>query len=89
MSEPRLLQNRDEIQGNTSKDNSTALVNNRENSIRISNKITPTKSTSHITETAEMEELNSNPAKDITEETTTESFYNTFGEKIRMLQLKL
>ena len=40
MSEPRLLQNRDEIQGNTSKDNSKALVNNRENSIRISNKIT-------------------------------------------------
>ena len=26
-----------------------------------------------------MEELNSTPAKNITEETTAESFYNTFG----------
>ena len=28
-----------------------------------------------------MEELNSTPAKDITEETTAESFYNTFDKK--------
>ena len=57
------------------------LVNNRENSIKISKTEHLTKSTNHRTEATEMEELNSTPAKDITEETTAESFYNTFDKK--------
>ena len=75
------LQNRIEIQGNTSKGTSMALVNNHENGIRITTTEHPTKSTNHKTETTEMEELKSTPAKDITEETTAESFYNTFDKK--------
>ena len=75
------LQNRIKIQGNTSTDTSMALVNNRENSIKISTTKHLTKSTNHKTEVTEVEEVNSTPAKDITEETTAESFYNTFDKK--------
>ena len=75
------LQNRTKIQGNTLKDTSMTLVNNRENSIRISTTEHPTKCTNHKTETTEMEELNSTPSKDVTEETAAESFYNTFDKK--------
>ena len=57
------------------------LVNNLENSIKISKTEHLTKSTNHWTEATEMEELKSTPAKDITEETTAESFYNTFDKK--------
>ena len=58
-----------------------ALVNNRENSIRISTIEHPTKSTNHKTETTGMEELNYTLAKEITEQKTPESFYNTFDKK--------
>ena len=44
------LQNRIEIQVNTSKDTGMALVNNRENSIKISTTEHLTKSTNHKTE---------------------------------------
>ena len=85
------LQNHIEIQGNTSKDTSMALANNHKNSIKISTIEHLTKSTNHNAEATEMEELNSTLTKDITNETTSESFYNTlrFLKKIRMLQLKL
>ena len=83
------LQNLIEIQGNTLKDTSMALANNRKNSIIISTTEHLTKCTKHKTEATEMTELNSTPAKDITDETTAESFDNTFLRKIRMLQLKL
>ena len=56
-----------------------ALVNNCENSIRISTIKHSTKSTNHKAEAREMEELNSTPAKYITKEQTIESYYNTFG----------
>ena len=75
------LQNRIEIQGNTSKDTSMELVNNRENSNKISTTEHLTKSTNHKTEATEIEELNSTPAKNITEETIAESFYNAFDKK--------
>ena len=39
------------------------------------------KSPNHKIEATEMENLNSNPPKDITEETTAESVYNTFEKK--------
>ena len=58
-----------------------ASVNNRENSSKVSTTEHVTKSTSHNTEATEMEELNSTPAKDITEEITAESFYNAFDKK--------
>ena len=58
-----------------------ALVNNRENSSKISTAEHVTKSTNHNTEATEMEELNTTPAKDITEEITAESFYNAFDKK--------
>ena len=41
------------------------LVNNPENSIRISTTERPRKATNHKTEATEMEELNSTPTKDI------------------------
>ena len=75
------LQNCIEIQGNTSKDTSMALANNRENSIKISTTEYLRKSTDHKTESTQMEELNSTPAKDITEETIAESFFKTFDKK--------
>ena len=72
------LQNRIEIQVNTSKDTGMALVNNRENSIKISTTEHLTKSTNHKTSN---EWLNSTPAKGITEEITVESFYKSFDKK--------
>ena len=77
------LQNHIEIHGNTSKDTSIELVNNRENSDKISTTEHLTKSTNHKTKTeaTAIKELNSTPAKNITEETTVESFYNTFDKK--------
>ena len=74
------LQTRIEIQRNTAKYSSMALVNNPENRISISKTEHPTKST-NLKQTTEMEELNSTPAKEITEETTAESFSNTFDKK--------
>ena len=75
------LQNRIEIQGNISKDTSMTLVNNHENSNKISTTEHLTKSTNHKTEATNREGLNSTPATNITEETTAESFYNTFDKK--------
>ena len=77
------LQNHIEIHGNTSKDTSIELVNNRENSDKISTTEHLTKSTNHKTKTeaTAIKELNFTPAKNITEETTVESFYNTFDKK--------
>ena len=84
---PLYLQNCIEIQGNRSEDTSMALVNNRENSIKISITEHQTKSTNQKTEATEMEKLNSTPAKDITGKTTAENFYNMFDKKkIKMLQ---
>ena len=57
------------------------LVNNRENSNKISTTEHLSKSTNHKTEAAEIAELNSTPPKNITEETTAESFYNSFDKK--------
>ena len=56
-----------------------ALVNNHKSSNKIFTAEHLTKSTNH--KTAKMEELNSTPATNITEETTAESFYNTFDKK--------
>ena len=77
------LQNRIEIQGNASKDTSMESVNNRKNSNKISTSEHLTKSSNHKTKTeaTEIKELNSTPTKNITEETTAESFYNTFDKK--------
>ena len=75
------LQNLVEIQGNTSKDTSMALENNSENSNKISTTERLTKSTNHKTEATEIEESNSTPAKNITEEITAESFCNTVDKK--------
>ena len=77
------LQNRIEIQGNTLKDTSMESVNNCENSNKISTTKHLTKSTNYKTKTeaTEIKELNSFPTKNITEETTTESFYNAFDKK--------
>ena len=75
------LQNRIEIQDNTSKDTSMVLVNNCENSNKISTTKILTKSTNHKIEATEIPELNSTQAKNITEETTAESFYNAFDKK--------
>ena len=61
------LHNRVEIQGNTSKDISMELVNNCENSNEISTTKHLTNSTNHKTEATEIQELNSTPAKNITE----------------------
>ena len=58
-----------------------ALVNNRENNIKISITKHQTKPTNKKTEATEMEKLNSTPAKDITGKTTAESFYNMFDKK--------
>ena len=57
------------------------LVNNRENSNKTSTTEHLTKSTNHKTEATEIEELNSTRAKNITEETIAESFYNAFDKK--------
>ena len=57
------------------------LVNNRKNNNKISTTEHLTKSTNHETEATETEELNSTPAKNITEETIVESFYNAFDKK--------
>ena len=77
------LQNRIEIQGNTFKDTSMESVNNCENSNKISTTKHLTKSANYKTKTeaTEIKELNSFPTKNITEETTAESFYNTFDKK--------
>ena len=56
------------------------LVNNREKSNKISTTKHLTKSINHKT-AIEMEQLNSTPAKNITEETTAESFYNAFDKE--------
>ena len=58
-------------------------VNNRKNSNKISTSEHLTKSSNHKTKTeaTEIKELNSTPTKNITEETTAESFYNTFDKK--------
>ena len=78
---PKNSQNRIEIQDNTSKGISMELLNNRENSNKISTTEHLTKSTNHKTEATEIEERNSTPAKNTTEETTTEGFYNAFDKK--------
>ena len=57
------------------------LVNNHENSNKISTTEHLTKSTNHKTEATNREGLNSTPATNIPEETTAESFYNTFDKK--------
>ena len=66
------LQNRIEVQSNTSKDNSTECVKNCKNSNKISTNKHLTKSANHKTKTeaTEIKELNFTPAKNITEETT-------------------
>ena len=58
-------------------------VNNHENSNKISTTEHLTKSTNHKTKTkaAEIKEPNSTSTKNITEETTAESFYNRFDKK--------
>ena len=75
------LQNCIKIQGNTSKDTSMELVKNHKNSNKISTTEHLIKSTNHKTQATEIEELNSTPAKNITEETIAESFYNVFDKK--------
>ena len=57
-------------------------VNNRENSNKISTTEHLTTSTYHKTKTeaTEIKEQNSAPTKNVTEETTTKSFYNTFDK---------
>ena len=58
-------------------------VNNRDNSNKISTTEHLTKSTNHKTKTeaTEIKELNSTSTKNITKETTAESFYKTFDKK--------
>ena len=77
------LQNRIKMQGNTSKDTSMESVNNHENSNKISTTEHLTKSTNHKTKTeaAEIKEPNSTSTKNITKDTTAESFYNRFDKK--------
>ena len=58
---PKNSQNRIEIQDNTSKGISIELLNNRENSNKISTTEHLTKSTNHKTEATEIEERNSTP----------------------------
>ena len=60
------------------------LVNNHENSSKISTTEHLTKSTNHKTEATVMEELNYTPAKNITEEAPAESFCN----KIKKIRIK-
>ena len=82
------LQNRIEIQDNRSKDTSMELVNNRENSNKISTSEHLTKSTNHKTEAAEIQELNSTPAI-LLKKQLLKAFIMRLIKKIRMLQLKL